>query len=77
MSNIADTNQALRASLVNKVIVNCGTVNVREEPNPDAKVIKTLWCGERILAESMPIGDYYKVRIQAKEYGYIHKDYVG
>lgn len=66
-----------RGELVLKKVVNCGMVNVRAEPNPNGdNILKTLGCGETILSAPDPVGNYYKVRLGAKEYGYIQKDYL-
>lgn len=65
-----------RGDLVLKKVVNCGRVNVRSEPNATSQVLSTLPCGQTILSSPDPIGDYYKVRLAAKEYGYILKKYL-
>lgn len=65
-----------RGDLVLKKVVNCGMVNVRSEPSPNGDILKTLGSGETILSASEPVGNYYKVRLSAKEYGYIQKDYL-
>lgn len=69
-------NTNVRADLVLKKVVDCGRVNVRSEPNGNADVLKTLACGETILSAPDPVGGYYKVRLGAKEYGYINKTYL-
>lgn len=66
-----------RGDLVLRKVVNCGRVNVRSEPTDTTdNVVKTLSCGETILSSPEPVGGYYKVRLSAKEYGYIQKAYL-
>lgn len=65
-------------SLVLKKVINCGRVNVRADPSVKSdNILKTLGVGETILSSPEAYAGYYKVRLSARQYGYIQEKYLG
>ena len=62
-------------SLAKIAIVNVDTLKLREEASLDSNILKLLNLGEKldIIEES---GDWYKVKVDNNNIGYVHRDYV-
>lgn len=46
------------------VVKNCKSLNVRIGPSMDSEVIHVLNCGDVVVVNDDPVGDFYKVTVE-------------